>query len=213
MGLFQRRPVIGDNAPLYTTGMQQTVLIVGLGNVGPEYDGTRHNVGFAMLDYFAEKQGFDKWMIKKDLKCAHTSQVIGSTRVILCKPTTYMNKSGEAVQAVQNYFKISNSKTLAVYDELDIDFGQIRTRVGGSAAGHNGVKSLIQHCGDDFGRVRVGIGPKKPEQIDSSGFVLSRFDKAQEKQLPLLLQETNAILSEYAHGAGELPAETRSFIL
>ena len=104
-------------------------------------------------------------------------------------------------------------RTLAVYDELDIDFGQIRTRGGGGAAGHNGVKSLIQHCGEDFGRMRIGIGPKKPEQIDSADFVLASFSAAEKKKLPLLLQEANSILSEYCYGDGQLVTETRTFIV
>ena len=142
-----------------------------------------------------------------------TSKTIGSTRVILCKPTTYMNESGKAVQAVQRYYKIANSSTLVIYDELDINFGQIRTKRGGSSAGHNGVKSLLSHCGDDFGRARIGIGPKVPEQIDSADFVLSKFSDKEQKKKSLLLKESNAILSEYAHGAGELLEETRSFLV
>lgn len=213
MGLFQRRPVIGDTASLYTTGMQKTVLIVGLGNIGEKYDETRHNIGFRILDHFAEKNDFENWIIKKDLKSAIATHTIGSTRVILCKPQTYMNLSGEAVQAVQHYYKISNASTLAIYDELDIDFGQIRTREGGSAGGHNGVKSLIQHCGEDFKRMRIGIGPKTPEQMDSADYVLSKFSAEEKGQMNLLLQESNSMLSEYAYSGGQLASETRSFTL
>lgn len=213
MALFQKRPIIGDNAPLYTIGMQKTLLIIGLGNTGKEYDGTRHNCGFAALDYFATKHKFEPWVTKKDLHCAESSQIVGSSRVILCKPTTYMNESGRALWAIQHYYKIANSATLSIYDELDIDFGQIRTRHGGSAAGHNGVKSLIQHCGEDFARIRIGIGPKTPPQIESADFVLSKFNAKEKEQLNLLLQEANSILSEYCHSNGELVAETRSFII
>lgn len=213
MAFFQKRPIVGDNAPLYTTGMQKTLLIIGLGNIGTQYDDTRHNIGFSVLDHFAEKHDFPGWTVKKDLRCAESSHTIGSSRVILCKPTTFMNDSGEAMQQLQHFYKIANSSTLAVYDELDIDFGHIRTRVGGSPAGHNGVKSLIQHCGEDFGRMRIGIGPKKPAQIDSADFVLAQFSKPQQKQLKLLLQESNSILSEYCYNSGELVAETRSFIV
>jgi peptidyl-tRNA hydrolase, PTH1 family len=213
MALFQRRPILGDQAPLYTTGMQQTLLIVGLGNLGKEYLGTRHNIGFEVLDFFARKHVFPEWISKKDLKSLFTQQVVGSNRIILCKPTTFMNLSGEAVQAVQHYFKVANSSTLVVCDELDIDFGQIRTRVGGSAAGHNGIKSVIQHCGEDFGRVRIGIGPKKPAQMNSADFVLAHFSEAEQESMPLLMQEANSLLSEYAHSEGSIPSDTRSFIL
>lgn len=213
MAFFQKRPQIGDTASMYTTGEQKTLLIVGLGNIGDDYAGTRHNIGFDILDYFADKQDFPGWTTKKDMYCAESSHTIGSARVILCKPTTYMNDSGRAVQAIQHFYKVSNSHTLVVHDELDIDFGQIRTRMGGSAAGNNGIKSIIQNCGEDFGRARVGIGPKKPDQMDSADYVLAKFSKAQNDQMKLLLQEANALLSEYCYASGELVAETRNFTL
>lgn len=213
MGLFAKRPILDSNAPLYSLGLNRTVLIVGLGNPGKEYEGTRHNIGFTVIDNFAKKQGFDNWHVKKDMFSMETSHTLGTTRVILCKPSTFMNESGRAVQAMQHFYKIENSHTLVVYDELDIEFGQIRTRVGGSDAGHNGVKSIINSCGEDFGRVRIGVGPKKPKEMDTAAFVLAQFSKTQQKELPALLQESNAILSEYAYSPSKLVAETRSFII
>lgn len=213
MGLFAKRPILDSSAPLYSLGLHTTILIVGLGNIGKEYEGTRHNIGFAVLDNFARKQGFEGWITKKDMFCMQTSHTLGNTRVILCRPTTFMNESGRAVLAMQHFYKIDNTKTLVVYDELDIDFGHIRTRIGGSAAGHNGVKSVTNACSENYGRVRIGIGPKKPKEMDTTDFVLARFSKPHEKQMPPLFQEANAILSEYAHGAGNLQAETRSFIV
>lgn len=213
MALFQKKPSIETSAPFYTLGLEITLLIVGLGNIGKEYDGTRHNIGFEVIDNFAKKQDFPDWINKKDLKCALTSHKLGSNKVILIKPNTFMNNSGEAVQLVQHFYRIENPKTIAVHDELDIDFGSIRTRIGGKSAGHNGIRSVIKHCGEDFGRVRIGVGPKKPAQIASEDFVLSKFSKTQQESLKLLLQETNSILSEYCHRNGELPAETRSFII
>lgn len=213
MGLFQKKPSIETSAPFYTLGLETTLLIVGLGNIGKDYEATRHNIGFDVLDNFAAKQGFEGWINKKDQKCILTTHKLGNSKVILMKPTTYMNNSGEAVQAIQRFYRIDNSKTLVVHDELDIDFGSIRTRIGGKSAGHNGIKSVIKHCGEDFGRVRIGVGPKEPMQIASEDFVLSKFSAQQEKNLKLLLQETNSILSEYCYGSGELPAETRSFLI
>lgn len=212
MGLFQKRPDIGSTLPVYTVGQQQTLLVVGLGNVGAEYDDTRHNVGFACIDALAQSQGFDAWMNKKDLKCQLTTQTVGESRVILIKPSTYMNASGEAVQAVMNFYKLTPADTVAVYDDIDVDFGSIRTRQGGGSAGHNGMKSLIQHIGEDFGRVRVGVGPKQPEQIDSADFVLAKFSKAEQEQMKNLLQEASALLSEYLF-ATSLPTETRHFLV
>lgn len=213
MALFQRRPQVSDPVNYITVGLGKTVLIVGLGNPGNEYDGTRHNIGFAALDAFAKANEFGGWVQKKDLKCLLATHTLGDTRVLLCKPTTFMNLSGEAVQAVSSFYKLIPSQMVIVHDELDIDFGHIRTRVGGSAAGHNGIKSVIQHIGEDFGRIRIGIGPKKPAQIDSADFVLKKFSKDEQTKLPELLRETNAIISEAAYAAGNLIAETRSFLL
>lgn len=213
MALFQRNPFTGgENKPLYTLGLNKSVLIVGLGNEGKEYDGTRHNVGFACVDAMAKAHSLDKWVIKKDLKCQLALGNVGGSRVILAKPTTMMNLSGQAVQAVQRFYKLTNSETVVVHDELDIDFGQIRCRVGGSHAGNNGVKSLIEHLGEDFGRVRVGIGPKNPEQIDSADFVLSQFNKTEQANLKNLAREVTAILTEFT-ASGDLPHETRNFIV
>jgi PTH1 family peptidyl-tRNA hydrolase len=212
MALFQKRPQLGDNIQFYTLGQNKTVLIVGLGNIGKQYDGTRHNIGFAAIDDFARANDFPAWMEKKDLKSHFASHTIGDTRVILIKPTTLMNLSGEAVQAAASFYKVDPAKIIVAHDELDIPFGQIRTRVGGSAAGHNGIKSVTQHMGEQYGRVRIGIGPKLHAAQDSADFVLARFSKEQEAQLPNLLKESSAILSEYVFG-GQLLAETRSFIV
>lgn len=213
MAIITKRPTYDSSLPMYDFGLNTTVLIVGLGNPGKEYEATRHNIGFTVIDNFASKQGFDKWTQKKDLHCLQATATLGNTKVILCKPDTFMNESGRAVKAVQHFYKIDNSKTLVVYDELDVHFGQLRTRVGGSSAGHNGVKSVTQACGEDYGRLRIGIGPKKPKQMDTSDFVLAKFSSKEVDHMPELLQETAAILSEYAHGSGEIINETRSFII
>lgn len=213
MSLFQRRPQLGDTIRFYTLGQNKTVLIVGLGNPGKEYNGTRHNIGFSAVDAFVVANEFEPWIAKKDLKCLQASATIGDTRVIAIKPTTFMNLSGEAVQAVAAFYKIPADKVIVVHDELDIPFGQIRLRTGGSSAGHNGLKSIIQHLGETFGRIRIGVGPKEPEQIDSADFVLGKFTKEQQTHMPELLRETSAILSETAYGAGSLSQETRHFLV
>jgi PTH1 family peptidyl-tRNA hydrolase len=211
MALFQKKPLINSNVPLYTVGSNKTVLVVGLGNKDNKYDGTRHNIGFAALDYFANENDFPVWVNKKDLKCELVVATVRDTRVILCKPTTYMNLSGEAAQAVQHFYKVYNQQTLAVYDELAIKFGQLRTRVGGSDAGHNGVKSLIQHVGDDFGRLRIGVGSEISEKADATDFVLGKFTKQEQESLPLILREANSLINDFIFGDG-LPHETRTVI-
>jgi len=212
MALFQRKPQTSDPKGFYTIGLNKTLLLVGLGNPGAEYQHNRHNAGFICLDDFVTKtEGMEDWIQKKDFKCLVSSGRVGESRVIAVKPTTFMNLSGQAVQAVANFYKIAPEHIVAVHDELDIDFGQIRLRVGGSSAGHNGIKSLIEHLGEDFGRVRIGVGPK-PARIGSEKFVLQDFSAEQQAQLPNLKQEVSAILSEFVYGS-QLPHETRSFIV
>ena len=152
------------------------------------------------------------WIEKKDLKCHLSKGRLGDTMVIAIKPTTLMNLSGQAVHVASSFYKVASANILAVHDELDIPFGQIRLRMGGAAAGHNGVKSVSQAIGEDYGRVRIGIGPKHPEQIDSADFVLQPFDKTEHAQLANLTRETNAILTEYIF-SNQLSHETRSFIV
>lgn len=210
MSLFQKRPDASSHLPVYSLGLTKTLMIVGLGNPGKQYDGTRHNIGFAAIDELAQRQDFDPWIGKKDLKCQITINTIGDSRVILIKPITFMNLSGEAVQAAAHFYKIPLGQILVIHDELDIPFGQIRTRNGGSAAGHNGVKSVIQHMGEDFGRLRIGIQAKNP--IEATDYVLAKFAKAEQAELPALLKESTAILTEYIHG-GALLQETRNFLI
>lgn len=213
MALFTKKPTQTESsAPLYTLSSQKNILVVGLGNPGKEYDGTRHNIGFEVVDKFVSGQNeFGSWIQKKDLHCLLTTGNLGTTRVIAIKPTTFMNDSGRAVRAVQDFYKLSNTDTIVIHDELDIDFGQIRTRRGGGSAGNNGLKSIIQHCGEDFGRVRVGINSPHRTKNEEADFVLKNFNKTEQGQLAQLLAETNAILTEYIFG-GQLPAETRNFL-
>ena len=213
MAWLQRRPQVSDPTMFYTVGLNKTILLVGLGNPGKEYDLTRHNVGFLCIDEFVSKTDeMEDWMEKKNLKCLLSSGQVGDTRVIAIKPTTFMNLSGEAVQAVMSFYKINPAYTAVIHDELAIDFGQIRLRVGGSSAGHNGVKSVTGAIGEDYGRIRVGVGPKQPAKMSSEDFVLQKFSAEEQTQLPNLNRETNAILSEYLYGT-ELPRDTRTFIV
>lgn len=214
MSLFQNRPQASDTHNYYTVGLNKTVLIVGLGNPGKEYDLTRHNVGFHVLDQFVGKQTeMEDWINKKDFKCHIAQGQFGDTKVFMVKPQTFMNLSGEAVQAVANFYKISPDFLAVIHDELDVNFGQIRLRTGGSAAGHNGVKSVTQHMGEAYGRIRVGIGPKTPEQMDSADFVLQRFSAEEQGQLGNLVKESSAILTEFIYSGQALPTETRSFLI
>jgi len=215
MGLFSKKPTqTSSTSPLYTIGGQKTVLVVALGNPGKEYDGTRHNIGFACIDTFVRAHSaFGAWVTKKDLKCLTTSATLGHTRVIVVKPTTFMNLSGEAVQVVHSFYKLSATETIVVHDELDIEFGLLRTRTGGGSAGHNGLKSLIQHIGEGFGRVRIGINSEIRTKNDEKDFVLKAFSKEEQGQMNNLTREVTSILTEYVFGGQQLPTETRSFLV
>jgi peptidyl-tRNA hydrolase, PTH1 family len=213
MAWLQKRPQVSNPTMFYTVGLNKTILLVGLGNPGTEYDLTRHNAGFLCIDEFVRQtDDMEDWVQKKSLKCLLSTGRIGDSRVIAIKPTTFMNLSGEAVQAAANFYKVGPEHIAVIHDELDVDFGQIRLRVGGSDAGHNGIKSVTKHLGEDYGRIRIGVGPKQPASIDSTDFVLQKFSAAEQKQLPNLTREVNAILSEYLYGA-ELPHDTRNFLV
>lgn len=216
MSWLQKRTQIGDSIQFYTVGLSKTIMLVGLGNPGRDYDLTRHNVGFLGIDAFVDKNDeMQGWVDRKDLKCSVSQGRFGETTVYAVKPSTFMNLSGEAVHAFSNFYKIPAEHIIVIHDELDIDFGQIRLRVGGGSAGHNGIKSVTQLLGEgaNYGRIRIGIGPKTPIQIDSADFVLQKFSADQQSQLPNLVLEVNAILSEYIYGGQALPVETRTFIV
>ncbi len=213
MAWLQKRPQVMLPATYFTASQNMSIVLVGLGNPGIQYTSTRHNIGFACLDSFIDK--FDEmsnWVERKDLKSLFSSGRIGDTQVIAIKPTTFMNLSGEAVSLTLNFYKTQLDHLLVIHDELDVNFGQIRLRMGGADAGHNGVKSIIEKIGEDFGRARIGIGPKTPAQIDSADFVLQKFSDKEEKQMKNLKLETTAILSEYVY-AKKISAETRTFIV
>ena len=150
-------------------------LLVCLGNPGKDYEGTRHNIGFMAIDALADK--YDINMIE----CKHKSLIgkgmINGTKVILVKPLTYMNLSGEAIRAVSEYYKIDETEELLViYDDISLDLGQIRIRKKGSAGGHNGLKSIIANLGHDtFRRIKIGVGGK-PEGYDLADYVLGHFN-------------------------------------
>lgn len=211
MGLFQRNLFThNEHQTYYTLSQEKSVLIVGLGNQGKKYQGTRHNIGFVCVDAFAQAHEFPDWVDKKDLKSWISHKTLGDTRVILAKPATFMNLSGEAVRAVARYYKIPDDEIVIVHDELDIPFGQIRMRSGGSAAGHNGLKSLLEHLGETFGRVRVGI--QAETRMDAADFVLAKFSKTEQTAMKPLTREVVSILTEYIY-SGHLEPDTRTFLV
>jgi len=156
-------------------------LIVGLGNPGAKFRGTRHNVGFAVVDRLA-----DRWRVGSfdqppvDALVAKYRPASGDP-VMLAKPLTYMNASGEAVGGLLRYFKIDQPDLLIVVDEVQLPLGRLRTRASGSAGGHNGLKSIVAHIGSEFARLRIGVG-RGDDRRDLADHVLARFDGEEEAE-------------------------------
>lgn len=156
-------------------------IIVGLGNPTKEYDGTRHNVGFDVIDTIANKYNISVTERKNRAFCG--KGMIAGQKVILAKPQTYMNLSGESVRGLVDYYKIDvESELLVIFDDVSLDVGQLRIRKKGSAGGHNGIKNIIQHLGTNaFQRIKVGVG-EKPKDYDLADYVLGHFSK-EEKEI------------------------------
>ena len=152
-------------------------LVVGLGNPGKEYDGTRHNVGFAVAEALHDGWELPRFRTKYSGRLAEGRTGPGGPRVAILLPQTYMNDAGNAVGPARGALKLPLDRVLVVHDEIDLPFGEVRTRVGGGTAGHNGLKSLVRGLGSpDFARVRVGVG--RPDSTDPeivSSYVLGRF--------------------------------------
>ena len=149
-------------------------LIVGLGNPGGQYDNTRHNAGFAVADELARRGGFAIQRVK--FKALTAAAEIGGQGALVMKPTTYMNLSGEAVGEAARFYKLSPDHVLVISDDVDLPLGKLRLRTGGSAGGHNGLKSIIQHLGtDQFPRLKVGVGGKPHPDYDLADWVLGKL--------------------------------------
>ena len=151
-------------------------LIVGLGNPGKQYEHTRHNIGFDVMDALAEKYNIS--ISEKKHKALCGKGVINGVKVVLAKPQTYMNLSGESVAELVNYYKIDEEhELLVIYDDISLDVGQLRIRKKGSAGGHNGIKNIIANLGTDvFPRIKIGVG-EKPKKYDLADYVLGHFSK------------------------------------
>lgn len=183
-------------------------IIVGLGNPSKEYEGTRHNVGFEVIDRIA-----DKYNISVDIK-KHRALVgkgiIGGEKVVLAKPQTYMNLSGESVRSILDFYKVDETQELLViYDDVSLDNGQIRIRAKGSAGGHNGIKNIIAHLGGQvFPRIKVGVG-EKPSRMDLADYVLGHFSKGEKE----LMEEgyRNAVAAAELIVSGEIAAAMNEF--
>lgn len=172
-------------------------LIVGLGNPGNKYAQTRHNVGWMVIDQLATRLEVESWRFGSKFEAETAESSHNDEKIILAKPQTFMNESGRAVQKLMQFYKLSPSDVIVIYDEIDLPLGQVRLRQEGSGGGHRGVESVINHIGEHFTRVRVGIDPNDRTKEPSEIYVLKPFSVEQREQLPTVIHNTiGAILSQ-----------------
>lgn len=166
-------------------------LIIGLGNPGKEYENTRHNIGFMILDNYLKK---GTW--QKKYNALYTTEIINNEKVIFIKPETYMNLSGNSVIEFVNFYKIESKDILVIHDDLDLPFGKIRIKVNSSAGGHNGIKSIIERLGNNnFARLKIGISHNT--NGDTKDYVLGKFNKEQLEELDKLYPLTNKVIDSF----------------
>ena len=154
-------------------------LVAGLGNPGREYEKTRHNLGFIVLEALARKQGLS-WKTQASFEAETSRWDRAGQTLVLAKPQTFMNESGRSVRKLADFYKVPVESVIVLYDDLNIDLGLVKISVTGSAGGHNGVSSLLEHVGDGFIRFRLGIGPRQPPQMELKDFVLGKFTPEQQ---------------------------------
>lgn len=171
------------------------MVILGLGNIGKEYENTHHNIGFMVLDQVAKVNNIT-FKLEKKFNAFIGEYIYNGEKHILVKPTTYMNNSGIAIRQVLDYYKIDINDLLVIYDDLDLPLATVRIRKNGSAGGHNGVKSIISHLGtQNFNRVRIGI--KKEKEVDTIDYVLSKFSKAEYEKVAKTLEFMPRLIDDY----------------
>ena len=167
------------------------ILFVGLGNPTPDNQNNRHNIGFKIIDAINQKFSLSKQ--KPKFKGLLTMGNIGDEKVYTIKPLTFMNNSGTCIRELIEYFKIDSSDIIVFHDDLDIEFGKIKAKFGGSDAGHNGIASLDKFIGKDYSRVRIGIG--KPEKIKTNDFVLGDFNEEENIKLDEISKKIISLLN------------------
>lgn len=169
--------------------MSDTWLVVGLGNPGPDYSNTRHNIGFMVVEELTHRLGASFRAHKSRALVAEGRLGPGAPKLILAQPQTFMNLSGGPVSALSRFYGISAGRIVAIHDELDIPFGAVRLKFGGGEGGHNGIRDIVKALvSKDFYRVRVGIG-RPPGRGDAAAFVLKPFTAVERKELPFLVQD------------------------
>jgi PTH1 family peptidyl-tRNA hydrolase len=170
-------------------------LILGLGNIGAQYAATRHNIGFMVLDELARNLGAT-WRTEAKLKADVATTELNGHKLLLAKPHTMMNLSGEAARRLMDFYKLEAADVWAIFDDVDVPFGRLRLRTGGSGSGHQGVNSLIRHLGPEFVRVKVGISLNDRAKEPSEVYVLKPFSPEERPQLPQLIAAAATVLEQ-----------------
>ena len=190
--LFKKIEQKSDTSPV-------SFIVVGLGNIGKQYEKTRHNAGFLAIDYIAEQLGVKIDRVKFHSTVAEAS--VDGVRVLLMKPTTLMNNSGVAAGEAAAFYKIPPERVLILHDEISFDPGVIRIRRKGSAGGHNGLKSIIAHLGsEEFPRIKIGVGKKPSPEYDLVDFVLGKFPEADLKAISDRFAHIEAAVKDIIRG-------------
>ncbi|MBU2542647.1 aminoacyl-tRNA hydrolase [Patescibacteria group bacterium] len=167
-------------------------LIVGLGNPGKTYEKTRHNVGFVVLDKLREELNSSDWSLSKKFNAETSGCVVKGEKIILAKPMTFMNASGQTVQMIAHFYKITPKEIIVVHDDKDLKLGDVRMQEDKSSAGHNGVQSIIDHIGTQkFTRIRIGISSENEKRMDDTAkFVLSKFGLFERKKVEEIIEKS-----------------------
>jgi PTH1 family peptidyl-tRNA hydrolase len=172
-------------------------LYVGLGNIGKQYDVTRHNVGFMAVDELRGRLNLPDWQEKPKFHGMMSEGFIEGKKIILLKPNTYMNLSGDSISSIAKFYKIAPTDIVIFHDELDLPFGVVKLKAGGEGkSSHNGLKDIATKLGSpNFKRIRVGIGQEKREIVDTADFVLAKFNKDEQSQLPEIIDQALSLIS------------------
>jgi len=175
--------------------MSSLKMIIGLGNPGPPYSNNRHNIGFQCIDLFARRHRLDLGKMQMQARIGdgwvqrQAQGQLQRQKVLLVKPLTYMNGSGQAVNQLIRFYKVEQAEIIVIHDDLDLDSGKLRLRMNGSSGGQNGIKSMIEQLGSqEFARIRVGIG-RPPGRMDPAAYVLQDFSKAEEEAFGILREK------------------------
>lgn len=184
-------------------------IIFAQGNPEKRFDGTRHNLGFFLIDEIARALGID-WVEKSKFRALIAETTLLDEKIILVKPMTFYNDTGITARFLIDFYKIDSSDLLVIHDDLALPFGTIRVRSQGSDAGNNGIKSLNSHIGDNYKRLRVGIWNELRDQMDDVSFVLGRFSKSESDILPDIYKQTSSLVNDFV--SGELQDQSTTVI-